>query len=325
MKPGAPLLGAAAVVLAAIVASQSAFTVSQTQQAVVLRFGDPVAGRSLVTAAGLHFKEPFIESVVVLDRRLLGVEASQQEILTKDSQRLVVDAFLRYRISDPLAFYQTVRTIQGAENQLGSVLDSVLRRVLGDATLTDVVRDRREELMARLLELVNVEAQRIGAQVVDARIRRADFPQEISAGVYGRMQTERQREAAEYRAQGSELAQTIRARADRDVTVIVATAQQNADKVRGQGDAERNRIFASAYGKDPDFFAFYRSMQAYAVAMGGGARFVLSPTSSFFRYFDNPDGAPPATSGPAAAAASSSAPTPGAPPEAGAPQRAPPG
>jgi modulator of FtsH protease HflC len=304
MKPGVAVAVAAAVVFAGVVVSQSFFTVGQTQEAVVLRFGDPAPGRSLVSDAGLHYKIPFVESVIVFDKRLLGVETSQQEVLTKDSQRLVVDAFLRYRISDPLAFYQTVRTLDGADNQLGSVLDSVLRRVLGDASLTDVVRDKREELMARLLSFVEGEAKRIGVEVVDVRIRRADFPQEISAGVYSRMQTERQREAAEYRAQGSELAQTIRAKADRDVTVVVATAQQTADQVRGAGDAERNRVFAAAYGKDPGFFAFYRSMEAYAASMGtAGTRFVLSPTSDFFRYFDSPTGAPAKAAAPPAPAA----------------------
>ena len=278
-------------IVAIIVAAGSMFTVPQTGQALLLRLGNPVAGRTLITEPGLHFKAPLIDSVVLIDKRLLDVETSQQEILTHDSQRLVVDAFLRYKINDPLRFYQTVRTVEGARNQLDSVLDSTLRRVLGEATLTDVVRDRREELMAQILQLVNSEADRIGVNIVDARIRRADFPKEISAGVYSRMQTERQREAAEYRAQGSELAQTTRAKADRDVTVLTAQAQQQADTVRGQGDAERNRIFAAAYGKDPDFFAFYRSMQAYAKGLKGSTtRFVIGPDADFFRYFGDPFG-----------------------------------
>jgi modulator of FtsH protease HflC len=283
------ILGVALVAL--LVVAGSVFTVAQTEQALVLRFGDPVPGRTLVSEPGLHFKWPLVDQVVLLDKRLLDVETSQQEILTHDSQRLVVDAFLRYRIVDPLKFYQTVRNTDGASNQLGSVLDSVLRLVLGDATLTDVVRDHRDALMAQILQLVNDQADKFGVKVVDARIRRADFPQEISAGVYSRMQSERQREAAQYRAQGSELAQTIRAKADRDVTVLTAQAQQQADAIRGEGDAERNRILAKAYSKDPGFFAFYRSMQAYAAGLSGDAtRLVIGPNSDFFRYFNDPSG-----------------------------------
>jgi len=288
----AVIVAMVAFVLVIVIAGGSMFTVSQTQQALVLRFGQP---RQLITAPGLHFKEPMIESVVLLDKRLLDLETSQQEILTQDSQRLVVDAYLRYKITDPLKFYQTVQTTEGAGNQLDSVLDSTLRLVLGQASLIDVVSLHRNELMAKILKRVNGEADRIGVTVVDARIRHADFPQEISAGVFSRMQSERQREAAEYRAEGAEGAQKIRAKADRDVTVLTADAQQQADTIRGQGDAERNRIFAKAFGQDPGFFAFYRSMQAYRASLkGGDTRLVISPTSNFFRYFGNPSGKPQA-------------------------------
>ena len=293
-NPFAALVALVIFIVVIVIASGSMFTVSQTQQGLVLRLGQP---RGLVTEPGLHFKQPLIENVVLLDKRLLDLETSQQEILTQDSQRLVVDAFLRYKINDPLKFYQTVQTTEGARNQLDSVLDSTLRRVLGQATLADVVTLHRDELMAKILRLVDGEADRIGVNVIDARIRRADFPQEISAGVFSRMQTERQREAAEYRAEGAEAAQKIRAKADRDVTVLTADAQQQADTVRGQGDSERNHIFAKAFNQDADFFAFYRSMEAYEASLKGrDTRLVISPDSNFFRYFGNPSGKPQAAS-----------------------------
>jgi membrane protease subunit HflC len=275
-----------------VVVLSSLFTVSQTEQAIVLRFGEPVPDRGLVSDPGLHFKAPFIETVVFLDKRILDLESSQEEVLTHDSQRLVVDSYLRYKITDPLKFYQTVQTIDNANNQLSSLLSSTVRLVLGAANLTDIVRDKREELMASIRQQVNDAANRLGVSVVDARIRSADFPDEIAAGVYGRMQTERQREAAQFRAQGAEQAQTIRATAEKDRTVLLAQAQQQADTTRGQGDAQSVSIFADAYSKDPDFFAFYRSMQAYANSLkSSNTRYVISPTSDFFRYFGNPTGA----------------------------------
>ncbi len=277
--------------LVVVLGSGALYTVGQTEQVLVLRFGDPVPGRALVTEPGLHFKIPFVETVTVLDNRILDLESPQQEILANDNQRLVVDAFLRYRITDPLAFYRTVRTIEGSRNQLGSVLSSALRRVLGAATITDIVRDKRDALMSSILKSVNAEGEKIGVSVIDARIRRADFPREISDGVFKRMQSERQREAAEFRAQGSEISQRIRAKADRDVTVLTAEAQRQADTTRGEGDAERNRVYAEAFGRDPDFFAFYRSMQAYEAGLKPSeTRLVVSPNSEFFRYFNDPAG-----------------------------------
>jgi membrane protease subunit HflC len=289
----AAVVALAILVVALLTAAGTMFTVSQTEQAVVLRFGDPVPGRERVTDPGLHFKIPFVESVVILDKRLLDLETPQEEVLTNDNQRLLVDAFMRYRIVDPLKFYQTVRTVDGGTSQLELVLNSTIRQVLGDASITDVVRDKREDLMTQIRLLVNAEADRIGVTVADTRIRRADFPMEISAGVFRRMQSERQREAAQFRAQGSEQAQTIRAKADRDVTVLVADAQQTADTTRGQGDAERNQVFNEAFGKDPGFFAFYRSMQAYETALkSNDTRLILAPNSDFFRFFGEPSGLP---------------------------------
>jgi membrane protease subunit HflC len=276
-------------------ALSATFELHQTQQALLLRFGEPVPERGLVTEPGLHFKLPLIETVVTLDKRILDLESSKQEVLASDNQRLEVDAFVRYRIADALKFYQTVGSVAGADNQLASVLNSALRRVLGDANQSQIVRDEREALTARIRDQVNREAERFGVAIVDARIRRVDLPRQISEKVFDRMRTERAREAAEYRALGQQDAQQIRSSAQRDATVIVAEAQQQADTMRGEGEAERNRVFAEAFNKDPDFFAFYRSMQAYDAALKGkGARFVISPSSDFFRFFDQASGKAPA-------------------------------
>ncbi|HEY8006321.1 MAG TPA: protease modulator HflC [Methylocella sp.] len=300
---GASTFGAiAAIVLILVVALASAFTVEQTEQAIVLRFGEPVPGRGLITTPGLHFKYPFIENVVFLDNRILVVEAPKQEVLASDNNRLDVDSFLRYRIVDPLKFYQTVGSPDRANNQLGYILNSAVRRVLGEANMTQIVRDDRADLMVKIREQVNEEGKRLGIAAVDVRIRRADLPRQISEKVFSRMQSERAREAAEYRAKGSETAQTITATADRDVVVLRGNAQRQADQTRGEGDAERNRIFAEAYGKDPDFFAFYRSMQAYENGLKSGeTRMVLNPRSDFFRFFGSPNGqaATPAPAAPA--------------------------
>jgi membrane protease subunit HflC len=286
------LFVAAILLLVAIIGLGGAlFTVSQTEQALVLRFGEPVAGRGLITEPGLHFKIPIIENVVFLDNRILDVESPSLEVLASDNQRLEVDSFIRYRIVDPLRFFQTVGGIAGANNQLASVLNSAVRRVLSEANQQQIVRDERSVLMARIKEQANSEARKFGVSVVDARIRRVDLPQQISEKVYGRMQTERAREAAEYRAQGSEQAQKITAKADRDVIVLKAEAQRKADQIKGEGDAERNRIFAEAFGRDPDFFSFYRSMQAYEAAFKPGeTRFLVGPNSDFFRFFGSPSG-----------------------------------
>ncbi|GLI93611.1 protease modulator HflC [Methylocystis echinoides] len=301
MKNGLYFIVALLALLGLAALAGAMFTVEQTEQALVLRFGEPVAGRGLITEPGLHFKIPLIENVVTFDNRILDVESPNLEVLAADNQRLEVDSFIRYRIVDALKFYQSVNSVLGANNQLGSVLNSAVRRVLSEANQQQIVRDERAKLMARIKEQADTEARRFGVQVVDARIRRVDLPQQISEKVFGRMQTERQREAAEYRAQGSEQAQKITAKADRDVVVLKAEAQQKADQIKGEGDAERNRIFAEAFGKDPDFFAFYRSMQAYETAFKSGeTRFLVSPRSEFFRFFSAPD-APAAAGGPAAA------------------------
>lgn len=276
------------IVAALIVGYSSLFTVYQTQQALVVRLGQPVR---VVNEPGLNVKVPFIDSVIGIDKRILDLEAPAQELIASDQKRLVVDAFARYRIQDPLRFYQTLGSQQSADSQLKILLNSALRRVLGEVTFSHVVRDQRAELMARIRDLVDHEATAYGIRVVDVRIRRADLPEQNSQAVYQRMQTERQREAAEFRAQGAQRGQEIRSRADREVTVLVAEATSQSEQIRGEGDATRNQIFADAFNKDPDFFAFYRSMQAYEASLrSNDTRLVLKPDTNFFRYFNDPSG-----------------------------------
>jgi membrane protease subunit HflC len=275
-----------AIVAVIVVADYTFFTVDPTEQALVLRFGKPVS--DLIGTPGLHTRVPFIDSVVYIDKRILALDNERQEVLVAENQRLEVDAFVRYRIADPLLFYQSVFNVKGADAQLGGMLNSALRRTLSEASIVDIVRNRRDALMADIRDQVKAGAARFGLDIVDVRIKRADLPPENSEAVFRRMQAERQRLAATFRAQGSQQSQQIKANADATVTVTVAQAQQQSEQIRGEGDAERNRIFAEAYGADPDFFAFYRSMQAYDAAFKSDTRAILSPKSDFFRYFSNP-------------------------------------
>jgi modulator of FtsH protease HflC len=234
--------------------------------------------------------------VVLVDNRILDLDSPAQEVGASGQSgqsRIVVDAFARYRIIDPLKFYQAAGTIEIANSRLSAVLNSSIREVIGRATLLEVVRDERTDLMMRIRERMNMEAKtNFGVEIVDVRLRRADLPKQISQAVFQRMQTERQREAAEIRAQGNQASQAIRAKADRDVTVIIAEATSKGEQLRGEGDGTRNKIFADAFGKDPDFFIFYRSMQAYELGLQKeGTRMLLSPDSDFFRFFQNPAGA----------------------------------
>ncbi len=279
-----------------IVGYSSIFTVSQTEQALVVRLGRPV---DVVSEPGLNFKAPFIDTVISIDKRILDLENPSQEVIASDQKRLVVDAFARYRIKNPLRFYQSIGSIQAANIQLTTLLNASLRRVLGEVTFINVVRDERENLMTRIRDQLDREADQYGIQVVDVRIRRADLPEQNSLAVYKRMQTEREREAQEFRAQGGQKAQEIRSKADREATVIIADANSTAEQTRGVGDAERNRLFAEAYGKDPEFFAFYRSMGAYETGLrSNDTRFLVRPDSEFFRFFANPSGHPPAAAAP---------------------------
>jgi membrane protease subunit HflC len=283
-------IAAALIIVALIAAYSTLFTVYQTRQALVVRLGNPVR---VITEPGLNFKIPFFDSVIHVDNRILDLENPAQEVIASDQKRLVVDAFARYRIKAPLKFYQTVGNVEGANSRLSTLLNSALRRVLGEATLIQVVRDQREQLMAKVREALETEAQAFGIEIVDVRIRRADLPEQNSQAVYQRMITERQRQAQEFRSLGLQRAQEIRAKADRDVIVVQAEAQSKGEQIRGDGDAERNRIFADAFGRDPEFFAFYRSMQAYEAGLrANDTRMLLKPDSDFFRFFSDPSGKP---------------------------------
>lgn len=266
----------------------SLFIVHQNEQVLVLEFGKPTR---VIQQPGLHWKIPFAETVDYFDKRILDMDSQPQEVTASDQKRLVVDAFTRYRVVDPLKFYQTVRDERMVRSRLGPIVDSSLRRVLGASTFQELVRDKREDLMKRIAKLVNDEGKEFGLEVVDVRIKRADLPEQNSKSVYDRMRAERQREAAEFRAQGAAEANRIKATADREATVINAEATQKGEVLRGEGDAERNKIFADAFGRDADFFGFYRSMQAYETGMkSGDTRMLLSPDSEFFRYFNSPTG-----------------------------------
>ena len=288
----------------------STFVVNQTQQALVLQLGRV---RDVITSPGLHFKWPFIETVVPIEKRVLDLDLPVQTVLSADRQNLEVDAFARYRIVNPLRFYQTVNNILVANQRLSSFVNSSMRNVLASASRDAMVRTERANLMNRIQDDVNRQSQNLGIEILDLRLTRVDLPAANSQAVYQRMQTERQREAADLRGQGSQAAQGIRARADRERVVIVAAATRRSEELRGTGDAEKNRILAEAYGKDADFFAFYRSMQAYEAGLRpGDTRLVLSPTSQFFRYFNDAMGRgntpAPGSGTPDPAATSSTAP-----------------
>lgn len=289
LRTGLVVLGA----LVLVVIYASAFTVGQTQQALVLQFGRvrTVLNQAGTDKPGLYFKVPFLESVTMFEKRLLDLDLPVQTVLSADRQNLEVDAFARYKIIDPLRFYQAVNNIQVANQRLGSFTNAAMRNVLASASRDAIVRTQREALMNRIQEEVNRQAKNLGIEIVDLRLTRVDLPAANSQAVYQRMRTEREREAADLRANGAQVAATIKARADRDVTVLLAEANQKADQLRGQGEADRNRILAEAFGQDPDFFAFYRSMQAYEKGLTGpDTRLVISPGSEFFRYFNAPQG-----------------------------------
>lgn len=281
----------------AFVAYNSFFIVHQTQTALVLEFGNPTR---IVSKPGLNTKLPFVQTVEYFDKRILDIDVSSKEVIASDQKRLVVDAFARYKIVDPLLFFQAVRDEAGANSRVNSVLDSAMRGVLGSASFIDVVKDRRDILMRQIAERVSADAKDWGIEIVDVRIKRADLPEANSQAIFTRMQTERQREAAELRAQGNEQAARIRANADRQRTIIIAEATRDSERLRGEGDAERNSIYAAAFSRDPDFFAFYRSMQAYEEGLKStDTRMVLSPNSEFFRYFNDPSGSGGETPAPA--------------------------
>jgi len=300
------ILIAVAVVLIAIgiLLDSSLFIVDQTEEALVLQFGKPVR---VVANPGLELKLPFVQNVVYFDKRLLDVEPLPEEVIASDQKRLVVDTYTRYRIVDPLLFYQTVGNEESVRIRLTAMVSSSLRQVLGKVPLSALLSTQRADIMHLIRDDVRTAAKPFGIDVVDTRIRRADLPTQNSEAIYARMNSERQQQAALYRGEGAQAAQTVRANADREVTVIIADAQRDAQELRGQGDAAATAIYAKAYGQDKEFFAFYRSLEAYRTALvGRNTTFVLSPDSSFFKYFNSAPGAsanptPPPSSAPPAA------------------------
>ena len=263
----------------------SLFTVKEINQAIVLQFGDP---KKIVTDAGLQVKIPFIQNVVFLDRRILSLDPPPAEVIASDQKRLIVDAYARFKIVDPLKFYISVGDERVARSRLATIINSRIRSVLGKQSLATLLSEERSTQMSIIQEGVNVEAEKFGITIIDVRIKRADLPQANSEAIYKRMQTEREREAKEFRARGAEMAVTITSTADRKVTVILANAEKQSEIMKGEGDGIRNKIFADAFGRDPEFFSFYRAMQAYETALiGGDTTLILSPDSDFFKFFGN--------------------------------------
>jgi membrane protease subunit HflC len=263
----------------------SIFIVKEVNQAIVLQFGDP---KRILTKPGLNFKLPFIQNVVFLDKRILNLDAPPEEVIASDQKRLIVDAFARFQIIDPLKFYISVGNERVARSRLSTIINSRIRSVLGTQRLQTLLSEDRTKQMALIQEGVNNEAEKFGIKIIDVRIKRADLPQANSDAIFARMQTERNREAKEFRAKGAEMAVTITSTADKEVTVILADAQKKSEIMKGEGDGQRNKIFADAFGQDPEFFAFYRAMQAYEKALiGGETSLVLSPDSEFFKFFGN--------------------------------------
>ena len=282
-----------AILFAALMAVySSAFTVDQTQQALVLQLGEP---KRTIQEPGLSFKVPFIQDVTYYEKRVLSlIPQEAEEVILADQKRLKVDAFARYQISDPLLFYQTVRNETGARGRLEAIIDSSVRRALGRETLASILTGQRNDITRSIGEEVNESVSSLGIQIIDVRLRRADYPEATSQNIFNRMKSEREREAKEFRATGEEEAQKIRSAAEKTRTVIISEAQRVAQETRGAGDSNAIRIYADSFGKDPEFFSFYRSMEAYQKSLGKtGTSMVLSPDSAFFRYFLDKDGKTP--------------------------------
>ena len=278
-----PKLIIPAIILIVVILFQSAFIVKEINQAIVLQFGNP---KKIITEAGLKFKLPFIQNVVFIDKRILNLDNAPEEVIAADQKRLIVDAFARFQIVDPLKFYISVGNERVARSRLSTIINSRIRGVLGTQELSTLLSKERSKQMAIIQNDVNQEAKSFGIEIIDVRIKRADLPQANSEAIYKRMQTERQREAKEFRAEGAEIAAKITSTADKDVTVLLANANKQSQIFKGEGDGQRNKIFADAYGKDPEFFGFYRAMQAYETALiGGETSLILSPDSDFFKFF----------------------------------------
>ena len=272
-----------AIVIIGVLLFQSIIIVQEINQAIVLQFGDP---KKIISKAGLNFKLPFIQNVVYLDKRVLNLDNPPEEVIASDQKRLIIDAITRFQITDPLKFYISVGNEREARSRLSTIINSRIRGVLGTQELATLLSTERTKQMTIIRNDVNEEAKSFGIKIIDVRIKRADLPPANSEAIYKRMQTERQREAKEFRAQGAEIAAKITSTADKDVTVLLANAKKQSEIMKGEGDGQRNKIFANAFGKDPQFFAFYRAMQAYETALiGGQTSLVLSPDSEFFKFF----------------------------------------
>ena len=278
-----------ALVVLGFLGINSLFIVEQTRQGIVLQFGEP---KRTIQEPGLNWKLPFIQNVVFYENRVLSmVSSDSEEVILADQKRLEVDTYARFRIVDPLLFYQTVRNVRGVEQRLDAMIDSSVRRVLGGETLLSILSDARSEIIRSIREEVNLSAESLGLEIIDVRIRRADYPDATSQNIFNRMKSEREREAKEFRATGEEEAQKIRADADKQRTVMLAEARRESEILRGQGDAKSIRIYADAFGEDEEFFSFYRSMQAYRESFRqDGTSLVISPDSEFFRFFGNKSG-----------------------------------
>ena len=271
------------IIVIAAISYFSIFVVKEINQAIVLQFGNP---KQIISDPGLNFKIPFIQNVVFLDKRILNLDTPPEEVIASDQKRLIVDAISRFKIVDPLKFYISVGNERVARSRLATIINSRLRSVLGKEELQTLLSKDRTKQMTLIQEGVNTEAENFGIKIVDVRIKRADLPQANSVAIYRRMQTEREREAREFRAKGAEMAVTITSTADKEVTVILANANKASEIMKGEGDGQRNKIFADAFGRDAEFFKFYRAMQAYERALiGGDTSLILSPDSDFFKFF----------------------------------------
>ncbi|MFM8245232.1 MAG: protease modulator HflC [Candidatus Fonsibacter sp.] len=259
------------------------FIVKETHQAIVLQFGSP---KKIYKDAGLHYKIPFIQNVQLIDRRVLEIDAPPEEIIASDQKRVIIDAYAKYKITDPLKFAISVGNERVANSRLGTIINARIRGVVGKDPLESLLSSNRNKIMTQITQQVADEADDFGMKVIDVRIKRADLPVANSEAIFKRMQTERSREAKEFRAEGAELAQEIKAKADKDVAVILAEARKKSQILRGEGDGQRNKIFADAFGRDPEFFSFYRAMQSYEKSLQSGqTSLVLSPDSDFFKFF----------------------------------------
>ena len=278
-----------AIIIIGVTIFQSLFIVQEISQAIVLQFGDP---KKIVTKAGLNFKLPFIQNVVYYDSRVLNLDPAQEEVILRDQKRIVVDSIVRYMIKDPLKFFQTTRTELALNDRLGRIVNSSVRGVIAQYQLNDLLSDDRDKIMAEIFENVREDQDTFGIEIVDLRLKRTELTPEVQSNVFDRMRTEREREANLLRAEGQEISQKIKATADREKIEIIAEAEKQSNILKGEGEAARNEILNKAFGKDPEFFEFIRSMEAYADTFKDGTTtMVISPDSDFFEYFENSEGA----------------------------------